>query len=223
MVAYARWQAQIQIADDDGTLQVAPLAQIDVYDETNGARAALKSDRTGTVLGNPFNADSLGYAAFHTVGGRYRIVATLNGNTREWRNVPIGTAQEADLDDLTGNIIVNAGRWEIGNWDSDRPASGEELVSWIMTTTVVFPVAFDGSQAKARVASTGTAVYSVRKNDVQVGTVTFTASVTGVLALASETTFVAGDRLSIVAPDPRDATLSGVVMTLVGTSEILAP
>lgn len=108
-------------------------------------------------------------------------------------------------------------RYEIGNWDTDRPASDEEILSWIFTTDVTFPSAFLGSRAKARVASTGTAVYSIQKNDVEIGTITFTASVNGVFAMASETAFAAGDRLSVVAPDPRDATLSGVVVTLVGT------
>lgn len=108
-------------------------------------------------------------------------------------------------------------RYEIGNWDSDRPATAEEVYSWIFTTDVTFPAAFLGSVAKARVASTGTAVYSIKKNDVQIGTLTFTASVTGVFAMASQTAFAAGDRISMTAPDPRDATLSGVVATLVGT------
>lgn len=108
-------------------------------------------------------------------------------------------------------------RYEIGNWDTDRPASDEEIISWIFTTDVTFPAAFLGSRAKARVASTGAAVYSIQKNDVEIGTITFTSSVNGVFALASETSFAAGDRLSVVAPDPRNATLSGVVVTLVGT------
>lgn len=108
-------------------------------------------------------------------------------------------------------------RYEISNWDSDRPATAEEVVAHIVTTTVTFPIAFAESRAKALVASTGTAVYSIQKNGVQIGTLTFTASLTGVFALASATTFVAGDRFSLVAPSPRDATLSGVSMTIVAS------
>lgn len=108
-------------------------------------------------------------------------------------------------------------RYEMGNWDTDRPASDEELFSWLMTTNVTFPANFLGSRAKARVASTGVAVYSIRKNDVEIGTMTFSASVNGVFAMASETSFTDVDDISIVAPDPRDATLSGVRFTLVGT------
>lgn len=129
------------------------------------------------------------------------------------------TATSADWSDAIPIRGERGGdRWEIGNWDSDRPASGEELLSWIATTTVTLPAGLPASQAKARVASTGTAIYSIRKNDVQVGTITFTASASGVFAMASQQTFNQGDRLSIVAPNPRDATLSGVVTTLVGTA-----
>ncbi len=108
-------------------------------------------------------------------------------------------------------------RYELGNWDSDRPATDEELLSWLFTTSVLFPTNLLGSVAKARVASTGAAVYSIKKNDVEIGTLTFTSSVNGVYAMASPVAFVAGDRISIVAPNPRNPTLSGVVTTLVGT------
>lgn len=108
-------------------------------------------------------------------------------------------------------------RYEISNWDSDRPASGEEVIAHIITTNVSFPAGFTGSYARALVASTGAAVYSIQKNGVQIGTLTFTSSTTGVFAIASPAAFVAGDRFSLVAPNPRNATLSGVSMTVVGT------
>lgn len=108
-------------------------------------------------------------------------------------------------------------RYEISNWDTDRPASGEELIAHIFTTDVTFPAGLTGSYARALVASTGAAAYSIRKNGVEIGTLTFTGSTTGVFALASATDFEAGDRFSVVAPNPRNATLSGVSMTIVGT------
>mgnify|MGYP000034033753 CR=1 FL=1 len=108
-------------------------------------------------------------------------------------------------------------RYEISNWDSDRPASGEEVIAHIITTNVSFPAGFTESYARALVASTGAAAYSIQKNGVQIGTLTFTGSTTGVFAMASPAAFVAGDRFSLVAPNPRNSTLSGVSMTVVGT------
>lgn len=110
-------------------------------------------------------------------------------------------------------------RYEISNWDTDRPAAGEEVIAHICTTEVTFPANFLGSIAKALVLATGTAVYSIRKNGVQIGTLTFTsASLVGVYAMASEAIFAIGDRFSVIAPNPRDETLSGVSQTHVGAS-----
>jgi len=109
-------------------------------------------------------------------------------------------------------------RYEISNWDTDRPASGEELIAHLFTTDAEFAAAFLGSRAKASVASTGSAVYLVKKNGSNIGTLTFSSgNVDGVFALASATAFAAGDRFSVIAPNPRDATLSGVTMTFVAT------
>lgn len=93
-MALARWQANI--TDEAGN--VLPVAQITVRQEVGGSPlASLFSDRAGTTpLGNPFNADADGFAAFHTAGGAYRIDATLNGITRTWRYVGVGLAQEVD-------------------------------------------------------------------------------------------------------------------------------
>jgi hypothetical protein len=124
--------------------------------------------------------------------------------------------------DWSGAILLRGerggDRYEISNWDTDRPASGEELIAHLFTTDAEFAAAFLGSKAKATVASTGTAVYSVKKNGTEIGTLTFsTGNVNGVFALASATAFAADDRFSVIAPNPRDATLSGVTMTFVAT------
>lgn len=90
----SRWQATI--VDEQGN--VLPGAQITVRAETSGAPlASLKSDRAGTLaLGNPFSADSTGFAAFHVAGGAYRIDAVSGSQTRTWRYVPIGLSGESD-------------------------------------------------------------------------------------------------------------------------------
>lgn len=90
----ARWQATI--TDEEGN--VLPAATITVRREVSGAPlASLFSDRDGAVsIGNPFAADSDGFAAFHVAGGAYRITATSGGFSRTWRYVAIGLAAETD-------------------------------------------------------------------------------------------------------------------------------
>lgn len=94
MAILARWQATI--VDDAGNIQ--PGASVEVRREEPGLPlVTIYSDRDGTMpLGNPMTADSEGFAAFHVLGGAYRITATKNGFSRVWRYVGIGNAGEQD-------------------------------------------------------------------------------------------------------------------------------
>jgi hypothetical protein len=100
-------------------------------------------------------------------------------------------------------------------------ASSEHLAVVAFARTTVFPAGLSGSIAKARVAATGSTVLSLLKNGIQFGTVTFAASgTTGTFAAASDTTFTAGDVLSIIGQASADATLADVSVTLLGTTDV---
>jgi len=102
--------------------------------------------------------------------------------------------------------------------DPGKPAAGEIVHEGVFTETIGFASNFAGSRAAARVAATADAVWTILKNGVAVGTITFAAaSTTGVFASSGPVAFAPGDRIQIVAPTPRDDTLSGVFGTLTGT------
>lgn len=89
----ARWQSTI--TDELGNIQ--PQAVVEVRAEGSNTLASLFSDRAGvTPLGNPFTCGSDGFAAFHVTGGAYKITATKNGFSREYRYVGVGLATETD-------------------------------------------------------------------------------------------------------------------------------
>jgi len=100
---------QFTVVDDAGN--VLPAASVEVRREAAGAPiASIFSDREGaTPLGNPFVADGDGYAAFHAAGGAYRITASKNGFSREWRYVGIGLASESD----GFNVLTPRGMWDV--------------------------------------------------------------------------------------------------------------
>jgi hypothetical protein len=107
-------------------------------------------------------------------------------------------------------------RYDLASFDTDRPASGELLLK-IFPPGVTFRAGLMESAAGAEVAATATSVFSITKNGTQFATLTFAvASAVGVFACASDTTFTVGDVLRIIAPSPRDATLSGVAATIIG-------
>jgi len=73
------------------------------------------------------------------------------------------------------------------------------------------------SVCNAKTASTGTAVFSIQKNDVQVATATFTASTSCTFSTQAAFTMNAGDTLSVVSPGSPDATLANVAITIGAT------
>ncbi|RKE73644.1 hypothetical protein DFP91_1538 [Pseudorhodoplanes sinuspersici] len=114
---------------------VVPNAQINVYREQGGARQALKADYDGLAnKSNPFTADSSGYAFFHAPAGRYRIVATADGFSQEWRQVPLGTAAAFDIDDLSGDLYLTETVFYNVQVDtiSDRAAYDEEEEGFVV-------------------------------------------------------------------------------------------
>ena len=97
-MALARWQRTITT----GGGIIVPSASVEVRRESDNGLASLFSDRNGTVgIGNPFAADSEGFAAFHVVGGAYKITVTSGSFTRTWRYVGVGMTQEFDVDQLS--------------------------------------------------------------------------------------------------------------------------
>jgi hypothetical protein len=109
-MALAKWQSTI--VDNAGN--VLPGAQITVRREAlGGPLAVLFQDGAGTVpLGNPFSADSTGFAAFFTAGGPLRIDLVAGGFSRTLRDV---LAQPADIAALTPTalhrIVGDGSKW----------------------------------------------------------------------------------------------------------------
>lgn len=95
---------------------------------------------------------------------------------------------------------------------SGRPDAGETLLRLELDTAITFDAS--RSQASAETGATGSSVFTIYINGSSIGTVTFGAgSSSGTVALTT-TTASAGDVLKIVGPNPQDATLAGVSITL---------
>lgn len=100
---------QRTIVDENGSIVQQPF--IEVRKEIVGAPlASLYSDRDGTIpLGNPFQLSlgDDGFAAFHVIGGAYKIRTYKNSFERIWRYVGIGTNSELDF----GTVFLPRGAW----------------------------------------------------------------------------------------------------------------
>lgn len=90
-----------------------------------------------------------------------------------------------------------------------------EMLMRYVTKTPFDLTTLANSIASAGTASTGTQVLTIAKNGSSIGTVTFTASATGVIAGAGAT-FAVDDILTVTAGATPDATLANVSLTLKG-------
>ncbi len=108
---------------------------------------------------------------------------------------------------------VSLGFYDIGFFISALTEDGETCFRYVFPRDAHINSGAAGV-AEGGVASTGTPVYSLKKNGVEFGTVTFTTSATGVVAVPSQTSFVTGDELTIIAPATADTTLVDVGITL---------
>lgn len=98
--------------------------------------------------------------------------------------------------------------------DPGKPGSGEVLLLHKFANAVSFATDMAGSQVVVGANPAASAEYSLTKNGVEFATLTIATN--GTPTFAGETSFGAGDVLRVIAPNPRDETLSGVSMTLAG-------
>jgi len=129
---------------------------------------------------------------------------------------PLGVTDET----IWANLIGSGNMFPLAIWDTDRPQTAEKIFRCKPPVDLTFPVALPKSRADSEVAATAAAVYHLYKvvADVatQFATITFAlGSRVGVFSCPTETVIHDTEFLLVTAPDPRDATLSGVSIVIV--------
>lgn len=108
--------------------------------------------------------------------------------------------------------------YDIGFSYPGLPDDSLEVLKFVAVRAIDFADDFAGSQGHVGTNPTATATFDVKKNGSAIGSIqvstsgTFTFATTGgAVALAI------GDRLTIVAPSPQDATMADIGIVLLGT------
>lgn len=150
------------------------------------------------------------------------MVARLGKNYISLVNDNLGNQPESSPDEW--ELVSQGGsRHEIQLDASDRPDNGDTFRRIVMTAQIMFPNNLTESQAWCGTPSTADAefvVYRINNTDQSleaVGTIMFHAGQHyGVFDSDGDVIFEARDVLVWEAPDPRDATLADVAITMVG-------
>jgi hypothetical protein len=108
--------------------------------------------------------------------------------------------------------------YDIGVYFQGQPEAGATLLQFVASRAFTLPADLTGSQGYAGTAPTAQADLDIQKNGASIGTITFAAAAnTATFAFASEITFAAGDRLTVLAPGSQDASLADISITFKGT------
>lgn len=95
------------------------------------------------------------------------------------------------------NMGAPGAAYELNFFVGGALSNGVNVYRHVFASAVQFPVGLIGSWAKARVASAASNVFSIRKNAIPGGTITFAAGATGIFALPGIVSFASGDVLEI--------------------------
>jgi hypothetical protein len=156
-----------------------------------------------------------------TSGAQALTVKTASG---AGVTVPAGATQTLYCDG-TDVFLVGAAAapvtapYDIGMFFPGKPVAGATMFRVPLARMVVFSDDFAGSQAKCATAASVSAVFTVKRNDTAIGTITFAAgSLVGTFATSGiDEMFLATDLLTIIAPAAQDVTLANVGITFAGT------
>ncbi len=107
--------------------------------------------------------------------------------------------------------------YDIGLFFSGKPTNSQEIFRMEATRAFTIPDGATGSNALARVASTGNVSFSFRRNGVEFATASFNASTAGAWSQTGDEAFSEDDDLTIIAPATADSTLADISFMLKGT------
>lgn len=163
-----------------------------------------------------------------------RVFAVINEDSTYMATIKASTGTGADVALLPGEsgtffqtfediYPISKGQasssppYDVGLYIPGQPGDGVEVFKFVAVRAVEWPDDFAGSYGHVGTNPTSSAAFAVKKNGSSIGTITISTGGTFTFATTgAETTLAAGDRLTIEAPTPQDATLADVGFNLAG-------
>jgi len=147
------------------------------------------------------------------------IILNAKGECDLWVSGPFKiNLLQSDDTQVTGYPVDQAGygqsMYDITNYFKGKPTSSQEIFRMAVVRRLTFDVNFALSQAKARVAATGSTTFNIAKNGTNFATMVFAPGATiATFVCAVPPALVAGDWLTVTGPASADATLEDIAFT----------
>lgn len=101
-----------------------------------------------------------------------------------------------------------------------KPSAGQLLTDLPLPIAMLFPANFKDSQVAVSTLPRSMARFSIRKNGAEFGALILNHDGSHTWNSQKAVLFAKGERVSIVAPTSRDATLAGVSISLLGWMQL---
>lgn len=100
-------------------------------------------------------------------------------------------------------------------YSSGTYTNSQRVYRYICIDSLQLPISLSGSIFELTTAPTSTATFTIKKNSVDIGTISFASGNTNpTITFSTVIGFTPSDRLDIVAPTVADGTAAGLVGTL---------
>jgi hypothetical protein len=117
---------------------------------------------------------------------------------------------------LEGYILDYLPAYHLTHFAAGQPGAGAVIFRHVFSRAARLAAGATLSRAVAGVAATGSTAFALLKNATAIGEIQFAAGEAAAsFSVAAGVDFAAGDVLAIAAPDPQDATLADIALTLV--------
>ena len=117
---------------------------------------------------------------------------------------------------IEGHVLDYLPAYHLTHFAAGQPASNAVIFRHVFSRAARLPAGGGFSRAVAGIAANAPSTFALLKNGTSVGAVQFAAGEAAAsFSVASAVDFAAGDVFAIAAPDPQDATLADVALTLV--------
>lgn len=181
-------------------------------------------DSTGTPVRTLDSTEAI-YSVVWTgsaFGAITRLASIAWGNA-DWAAAQVSAALGASYTSLDARLEAGESGlltqpYDVGGSYNGAPTASLVLLRYPFPRQAIFPSGLTNSRGVAGTAATAQTDFDLKKNGSSVGTMRFAAAATtATFIMASQTTFAAGDVLTVVAPATPDATLANLGFSLAGT------
>jgi len=192
-----------------------------IVDNTDGTNI-LTITKGSTTIALP--AGKVG--AFYTDSTTNHVVQVGGGGVSNW--LALTDTASSFSGEANKNVAVNSGEtaleftippYDVGVFLPGIPTNNQLLLQYVFVRTIEFPDEFAGAEGLVGTNPTAAATIDIKKNGTSIGTISITTGgvVSFVTAGGSVETFIAGDKLELIAQASADVSLSDISITLSGS------